>query len=195
MEEDSTAGKITLLAWLKKRITSILGLLLAVAIVVTVAIVYKRDPDVFTRLQGYGYLGAFVISVILNATIILPVSNVVLMTAIGVTVPYPWLVGVLGGIAAGFGEMTGYLAGRSGRGILAKNRIYTRIEGWVKKWGWAAVFLLSIVPFAFDVVGITAGALRMPVWRFMLACALGRIIFYVGAIYLAVAGIKVLPWL
>ena len=191
--KEPTPRKTGALTWLKKRIISILGLLLAVAIVLAVGIIYKRDPEIFTKLQGYGYLGAFIISVVLNATIILPVSNVLLMTAIGVAVPFPWLVGVLGGIAASIGEMTGYLAGRAGRGILANNKIYVRIEGWVKKWGWAAVFFLSIVPFAFDVVGITAGALRMPVWRFMLACAAGRIIFYTLAIYGAIAGINILP--
>jgi membrane protein YqaA with SNARE-associated domain len=191
--EEKAPEKPGTLAWIKKRIISFLGLLLAVAIVLAVALVYKKDPGIFTRLQGYGYLGAFIISIILNATIILPVSNVLLMTAIGMAVPHPWLVGVLGGLAAGIGEMTGYLAGRAGRGILAKNKMYARIEGWVKKWGWFAVFFLSIIPFAFDVVGITAGALRMPVWRFMLACAAGRLVFYVAAIYLAIAGINILP--
>jgi membrane protein YqaA with SNARE-associated domain len=192
--EENNAGKISILAWLKKRIVSILGLLLVVAIIVAAVIVNQKDPDLVTKLQGYGYLGAFIISLILNGTIIFPVSNIVVMTAIGVTVPHPWLVGLLGGLAAGIGEMTGYLAGRAGRGILANNKIYTRVEGWVKKWGWAAVFVLSVFPFAFDVVGIIAGALRMPVWRFMAACAAGRIIIYTVVIYLAVYGLKVLPW-
>lgn len=192
--EEETPRKTGALAWLKKRIGAVSGLLLSVAIVLAVALVYKKDPDIFNKLKGYGYLGAFVLSIILNATIIFPVSNMAVMIAIGVAVPMPWLVAVLGGLAAGIGEMTGYLAGRSGRSILAKNKMYTRVEGWVKKWGWLAVFVLSIFPFLFDVVGIIAGALRMPVWRFMVACAVGRIIVYAVVIYLAVYGLKVLPW-
>ena len=196
--EEETPRKTGALAWLKKRIGAVLGLLLSVAIVAAVALVYKNDPDIFNKLQSHGYLGpylgAFIISLILNATIIFPVSNMAVMIAIGVTVPMPWLVAVLGGLAAGIGEMTGYLAGRSGRSILAKNKMYTRVEGWVKKWGWLAVFVLSIFPFLFDVVGIIAGALRMPVWRFMVACAVGRVIAYAVVIYLAVYGLKVLPW-
>ncbi len=192
--EEETPRKTGALAWLKKRIGAVSGLLLSVAIVLAVALVYKKDPDIFNKLKGYGYLGAFVLSIILNATIIFPVSNMAVMIAIGVAVPMPWLVAVLGGLAAGIGEMTGYLAGRSGRSILAKNKMYTRVEGWVKKWGWLAVFVLSIFPFLFDVVGIIAGALRMPVWRFMVACAVGRIIVYTVVIYLAVYGLKVLPW-
>jgi uncharacterized membrane protein YdjX (TVP38/TMEM64 family) len=197
MKEQTPAKpeKTGALAWLKKRIAGIFGLLLTVAIVLAIVLCYKHDPDIFKKLQGYGYLGAFVISVVLNATIIFPVSNMALMIAIGVTMPQPWLVGVLGGIAAGIGEMTGYLAGRSGRDIVAKNKIYARVEGWVKKWGWLAVFVLSIFPLAFDVVGIIAGATRMPVWRFFLACLLGRMIVYTFVIYMAVLGLKVLPWL
>jgi uncharacterized membrane protein YdjX (TVP38/TMEM64 family) len=78
---------------------------------------------------------------------------------------------------------------------LAKNVIYTRIEGWVKRWGWIAVFLLSIFPFLFDVVGIIAGAMRMPVWRFFVACWLGRTIIYVVVASLASLGFRALPWL
>ena len=84
--------------------------------------------------------------------------------------------------------MTGYVAGRSGRDLLAKNKIYQRVEGWVKRWGWIAVFLLSIFPLVFDVVGIIAGAMRMPVWKFFLATWLGRTITYVTVAYLASAG-------
>jgi membrane protein DedA with SNARE-associated domain len=64
----------------------------------------------------------------------------------------------------------------------------------VKKWGWLAVFVMAIIPIVFDVVGIIAGALRMPVWRFFIACWLGRTVSYVVVIYLTSQGLKVLPW-
>ena len=182
------------LAWLKRRLTALAGLLLSLAIVAAIILVHHYDPDIFTKLGNYGYPGAFVISVILNGTILFPVSNVAVMIGLGATLPLPWLVGVAGGFGAAFGEMTGYLAGRSGRGLLARSKVYIRVEGWVKKWGWLAVFIMAIVPFVFDVVGIIAGALRMPVWRFFIACWLGRTIFYVFAVYFASMGIKALPW-
>jgi membrane protein YqaA with SNARE-associated domain len=116
------------------------------------------------------------------------------MMAIGAAMPMPWLVGITGGIGAAIGEMTGYLAGRSGRGLLAKSKVYARVEGWVKKWGWLAVFILAIFPFAFDVVGIIAGALRMPVWRFFLACWVGRTVLYVAMVWGAAQGLNILPW-
>jgi uncharacterized membrane protein YdjX (TVP38/TMEM64 family) len=182
------------LAWLTKRIAAIAGLLVSLAIVAAIILVYLNDPDVFKDLEGYGYSGAFVISVILNGTLIFPVSNMLVMMAIGATMPLPWLMGVVGGTGAAIGEMTGYLAGRSGRGLLARNNVYNRVEGWVKKWGWLAVLIMSIFPFAFDVVGIIAGALRMPVWRFFVACWLGRTIIYIIMIWGASRGLQILPW-
>lgn len=181
------------LTWLRKRLSAIGGLLLALAIMAAIFFVYIKNPDIFERLKNFGYAGAFIISTILNGTIILPVSNMLVMVALGATLPMPWLVGVVGGVGAGIGEMTAYLAGRSGRGLLAKNKTYIRVEGWVRKWGWLAVFLMSIVPFAFDVVGLIAGALRMPVWRFFVACWLGRTIIYVAAVYVGDKLIQIIP--
>ena len=71
---------------------------MAVAIVAVVGFLYFHDPDFFKKLQAYGYLGAFVISVVLNATIIIPVSNMAVIIALGATMPLPWLVGVVGGL-------------------------------------------------------------------------------------------------
>jgi membrane protein YqaA with SNARE-associated domain len=181
--------------WLKKRLIPLSGLLLALAVIGVVSYLYLRDPDFFKNLQGYGYFGAFVISVLLNATIIIPVSNMAIIFSLGAALPSPLFVGLAGGIGAGIGEMTGYIAGRSGRDLLAKSKMYNRVEGWVKRWGWIAVFVLSIFPLFFDVVGIIAGAMRMPVWKFFLACWLGRTISYVTVAYLASVGIKAIPWL
>jgi uncharacterized membrane protein YdjX (TVP38/TMEM64 family) len=196
MEETSPIEqrKTGILAWLKKRIIPLSGLVLALAIIIAVGYIYFHNPGFFERLKGYGYLGVFVISVILNATVIIPVSNMTVILAMGATMPMPWVVGLAGGVGAAIGEMTGYIAGRSGRDLLAKNKMYNRVEGWVKKRGWIAIFLLSAFPFIFDVVGIIAGALRMPIWKFFLATWLGRTASYIVVAYLGSLGIKALPW-
>jgi membrane protein YqaA with SNARE-associated domain len=182
------------LAWLRKRVVPIAGLLLAIAIMVGIVCFYFQNKEIFRELRAYGYLGAFVISIILNASILLPVSNMAIIMTLGATLPSPVIVGLVGGIGAAFGELTGYIAGRSSRGLLAKSNVYNRVEGWVKRWGWIAVFILSIFPFVFDVVGIIAGALRMPLWRFFVACWLGRTISYVFMAYMASLGFKAIPW-
>ena len=122
-------------------------------------------------------------------------SNIAVIISLGATLPLPLFVGLAGGAGAAIGELTGYLAGRSGRGLLKRSKVYSRVEGWVKKWGWVAVFIMSIFPFVFDVVGIIAGALRMPLWRFFLACWAGRTISYIFIAYMADLGFQFIPWL
>jgi len=189
-----TLGGMRRLIWFKRRVLPALGLLVAIAIMVGIFYLYWQNPYIFRELRAYGYLGAFIISVILNATIILPVSNMAIMMTLGATLPSPLIVGLAGGAGAAIGEMTGYVAGRSGRGLLVKNKVYTRVESWVKRWGWIAVFIMSIFPFVFDIVGIIAGALRMPFWRFVLACWGGRTISYVFMSYMASLGLRAIPW-
>ncbi len=155
----------------------------------------SATPDFFDRLKGYGYLGVFIISLTLNATVIIPVSAMAIISSLGGALPSPFLVGIIGGIGAGIGEITGYIAGRAGRELLAKNKIYIRIEGWVQRWGIFAVFVLSVFPFLFDIVGIIAGATRMPVWKYFLACTLGRMILYVAVAYLGSWLFNLFPWL
>jgi membrane protein YqaA with SNARE-associated domain len=181
-------------AWIKKHYLSLLGLLATLAIIATVSIIYFKNPNIFKNLEAYGYAGVFVISVFLNATLIIPVSNMTIIMAMGAALPSPLIVGLVGGIGAGIGEMTGYLAGRSSQGLLKKNKFYIRVEKWVKRWGWITIFVLSLAPAFFDIAGIIAGAMRMPVWKFFLACWIGRTTTYITVAYLASIGIHALPW-
>ena len=163
----------------KKRFIPVLILLLIIAIVVGVFFFYRNYPEQVSELKNYGYPGIFLISLILNATIIFPVGNVIVIATLGAALPSAPLVGLIGGAGAAIGEMTGYMAGYSGRTIVSRQKTYIRLERWVKKWGVLAVFVLSVVPFFFDLAGIAAGALRLPVWKFWIACWLGRTILYI----------------
>lgn len=188
-------GGVGVLGWLRGKIIPLVSLLLVIAIVVCIVYFYWRNPGIFKELKAYGYLGAFIISIILNATIILPVSNMAIMMSLGATLPLPFVVGLVGGFGAAIGELTGYVAGRSGRGLLARSHMYGRIEGWVMRWGWLAIFVFSVVPFVFDLVGIAAGALRLPLWKFFIPCWLGRTVLYVFMVTMAALGLKIiLPW-
>ena len=164
---------------LKKRLIPVLTLLLVTGIVVGVIVVYKNHPAKIDELKAFGYPGIFLISLILNATIILPVGNIIVIATLGAALPSAPLVGLIGGAGAAIGEMTGYMAGYSGRTIVQRQKTYVRLERWVKKWGVLAIFVLSVVPFFFDLAGIAAGALRLPVWKFWIACWLGRTILYI----------------
>jgi membrane protein DedA with SNARE-associated domain len=187
--------------WLKKRLIPLLTLLLVIAITVGIYLVFGRHPEKLAELANYAYWGAFLISLIGNATVILPGAVLPILCTIGislcaVTGPVgPIIVGLAGGIAAAIGETTGYLLGYSGRGIAERSRMYSRVEGWVRRWGAMIIFILSLVPFFFDLVGIAAGVLRFPLWKFILFCWLGRTILYVGIVLGAAWGWEtVLPY-
>ncbi len=177
-------------SWVKTRLIPIIMLVLIVGIIIGVFVAYKYNPNLIEDLKGYGYLGTFIISVILNASIVLPVGNFVAMAALGATLPSATIVGLAGGLGAAIGEMTGYVAGYSGQAMITTkdNKWYLMFERWLSKWGAPAIFLLSIFPFAFDVVGCIAGACRYPIWKFFLACWFGRTILYIGVAWAGALG-------
>jgi membrane protein YqaA with SNARE-associated domain len=176
--------------WLCRHWIQLAGLVFVLAIMAGIIYCYRTYPERIEELEAYGYLGAFVISIIFNATVILPVGNMLIMVTLATTLPSPALVGIAGGAGAAIGEITGYVAGRSGRGLLNKSHLYGRVEQWVKRWGDLTIFVLSVAPLIFDLVGIAAGAVRYSFWRFLLFCWLGRTVFYVTLTLLAGMGLR-----
>ena len=179
---------------LKKRLVPLLTMLLVIAITVGIYLVYGRHPERLVELEHYIYGGAFLISLIGNATIILPGAVLLILSDIGIVL-YPLsgavgpvVVGLAGGAGAAIGEITGYMAGYSGRSIVEKHQIYSRVEGWMRRWGAITIFVFSLFPFVFDLVGIAAGVLRFPFWKFLLLCWLGRTLLYVVFVLLAAWG-------
>jgi uncharacterized membrane protein YdjX (TVP38/TMEM64 family) len=91
-------------------------------------------------------------------------------------------VGLLSGVAAGIGETTGYVAGRSGAELarVAERAAYQRIARWVERRGVVTVFVLAAIPLPLiDLAGLAAGALGMPYWRFAIACVAGKVTRFV----------------
>ncbi len=168
--------------WLRKNFVSLLIVFLVIAI--TVVLFLYRDR--VAEFRNYGYLGAFLVALIGNATILLPLTVVPILFAISVvlypvTGPVgPIMVGLVGGVGAGIGEISGYMVGYSGRGVVRNNKMYLRLVGWMRRWGALAIFVLSAAPLPFDLTGMAAGVLRFPLWKFIIACWLGRTLNYVS---------------
>ncbi|MFC1918420.1 VTT domain-containing protein [Chloroflexota bacterium] len=173
--------------WLKNKVIPLLILLIVLAISVGIFFC-GRNPEVVALIESYHYLGAFLVSLIGNAGVILAAPVLPILSAIGVVLyPVtgpggPVTVGLIGGLGAGIGETVGYVVGYSGRSVVEDKKIYFRMVGWMKRWGATAIFVFSMVPFFFDLVGITAGILRFPLRKFLLACLLGRTVLYVSVV-------------
>lgn len=159
-----------------KKFIPIFASLLVIAITV-VLLIYR---DFVAELGNWGYLGAFLIGLVGNATVFLPVPSLLLLFALGATFN-PVLIGLTGAAGGTLGEMSGYILGFGGHAFIRNNRLYLRAERWTKRWGSAAVFIFALAPvLPIDVAGIAAGALRFPVWKFLLACFSGKALLYIG---------------
>ena len=157
-----------------------------ILIVIAITIIIFVFRDQVANLEAYGYLGAFLIALITSATVILPIPGIVLIYALG-AVYDPILIGLASGAGAALGEITGYMAGFSGQIVLENNKTYLRLEQWMRRRGMIVIFILSFIPNPlFDLAGAVAGVLRFPLWKFLIACFLGKtprniLVAYAGA--------------
>ena len=166
----------------KGRVIPILALVFVIAISVAIGILFYQGR--LSRIaeleyfEYYGYPAVFVVSMIWNSTVLVPIPSFWIYYPLA-SIFFPPLVGLAGGAGAAVGELTGYMAGYSGRGFLQKRRMYARAERWVKRWGAIIIFGFNLVPiFPYDLTGIAAGALRFPLWKFFLLCLAGRSLAY-----------------
>ena len=160
----------------KKEVFHILMILL-VLVVAVVIFIYR---DRVAELGNYGYLGIFLISVTCSATIILPIPGMLLVFSLG-AVFNSVLVGLVAATGGTIGEATGYMLGRSGRKLFPSNGVFTGTERWMRKWGTMTIFIFGLVPpLPIDIVGIIAGTLHFPIWKFFLACLFGKALLYTG---------------
>jgi membrane protein YqaA with SNARE-associated domain len=156
----------------RTQVLRVLALLFVVTLTVLIFLNRKRMGE----LEAFGYPGIFLLSAFANASLILPVPGVLITSAMGAVFNPLW-VALAAGSGATVGEISGYLAGFSGRGVVERTRWHDQVEHWMRHYGALVVFLLAFFPNPlFDIAGITAGALKMPLWRFLLFCLLGKIL-------------------
>jgi len=140
----------------------------------------------FSRVQGlqdWGYAGVFFISLVSSATVFVPMPGFAIVFAMGAFLN-PLLVGVAAGVGSGLGEMTGYLAGFAGHDAVMGTKLFRRHKEGIEKYGLFGIFALAFVPNpVFDIAGVAAGAIRMPLWKFLLATIAGKTARYILLAY------------
>jgi len=167
------------------------------------------DKDDFETL---GYAGIFLANFFGTATGFIPVPG---LTAAGQALIVAgadslFIPGVVVAGAAGMtlAESTAYLTGSIGRGLAEQRqrpatgvfgRSMRRIAAWVDRlmanYGFPTLLLLSAIPNPFfEFAGITAGAVRMNFWRFLLAVAIGKTIRVILLVIIGQALIDAFEW-
>ncbi len=147
---------------------------LAIVFAIGISVAIIAAGDTIKKYQEYGYLGIFILSILGNATLILPVPSFAVVIGAANTLN-PWLVGFIAGFGSAIGEMTGYLAGYGGSAIIENTDVYRKMVGFIQRWGAWVIFVLALTPNPiFDIGGIVAGALKMPWWKFLGAATAGK---------------------
>lgn len=171
-----------------RTIFRILALLLVIGITIFIYSIRNQAEE----LAAYGYPGIFLLALLTNATVFLPAPGIAVVFAMG-AVFSPFGVGLAAGAGGALGELSGYLAGFSGQGVVEKSALYARLHGWIEKYGFWAILMLAAIPNpTFDIAGIAAGILKMPLYKFFLAVWIGVTI---KMLIFAYAGAHSMQWL
>jgi len=144
--------------------------------------------------QTFGYIGVFLVSLITSASIIFPLPGALVIFAAGAAL-HPLGVAVAAGLGAAVGELTGYGLGWGSKKTITKK--YRKQLGDIRKlfgkWGGdIIIFVFSVLPLPFDVIGIFCGNIGWDVKRFFAAMLPGKIIKFA---ILAYAGYYAFGWL
>jgi membrane protein YqaA with SNARE-associated domain len=161
----------------RTHIIQIIVLLVTIGLTAFIVLNYQSIESETHIFRDYGYLSAFLIALVSSGSIVVPVPGVFLLAALGsMHVLNPVLLGLVAAVGSTLGEMTGYGLGFGGRIAVEKVPKYDLVVGWMTRWGSATIFILSLIPNPiFDVAGIAAGALKFPLWKFLVWGFLGRI--------------------
>ncbi len=174
-------------------ITTAAGLL--IVLLAVLAIVFRERLIDFS---SYGYLGVFLICILAGATIVVPIPGLAVVFVLG-GILTPLFVGLAAGLGEAIGSLANYFLGYGGhQRVKGKyEQVFSRMEGWIKRRGALVIFLSSVVinPL-FIFVGAAAGALRYPLWKFLLSCWAGKTLKGIAMAYLGHFGIRaILHWL
>ncbi len=160
-----------------------LAIFLAVVTVAAAAILLHQYITENISIAQAGYAGVALTALVASGGLVIPVPALATACVVGALLN-PWVVALVAGVAEGVGELTGYFLGYSGHTIMSRRRFYQRLEEWMRRRGWLVLFLVSLVPNpVFDVVGVAAGALRYPIWKFLVVVWAGKIIKFGGIAY------------
>ncbi|MCD6480158.1 VTT domain-containing protein [Candidatus Bathyarchaeota archaeon] len=123
----------------------------------------------------YGYLGAFLISIFGNFTILFPVPYTLTIYAFGATLN-PLLLGLVCGVGSTIGEFSAYLLGLGGRKLLGEGykRRLESARRLVERYGMLAIFLFAYLPLPDDLILIPLGMLRYDLRKALIAAFLGK---------------------
>lgn len=164
---------------------------LGVALLVSGALFFFR-ASLGPTAQRLGYVGVFITSLAGAATVFLPVPSIAIVLSV-LPVLQPLVVPLVAAAGEAIGELTGYLIGYGGRAVIQRRDVglFQRLEGWMRRRGVLVLIIWSAIPNPlYDIGGIAAGGLRLPLWQFLPAVWAGKALKWYGVTFLFTHGVK-----
>ena len=159
------------------------GQIVVAALAIAIAVLAWVYADLVRDLEGPAAVVAFAVTMVGASTVILPAPTALTVVALASTLDNPIGVGVAAAAGQTVGEGVGYLLGRSGSALLPEfgwsRRLADRMRRSILITDGVIVLFAAIPNPVFDVIGIIAGTLRHPVWRYAVAAFLGNVFKYV----------------
>ena len=160
---------------------SMLQVLLTIGALGAMSALFIFIPIDYETIGSWGYIGVFIVTFVATASFILPIPYLLITARAGIFLN-PWILAATAGLAGALGELTGYLVGISGRDLIARGKWYDKAEYWTKTYGFWCIAFFAFVPNPFfDAIGLAAGVLRYSVWRFIVACYIGKFLKFLAA--------------
>lgn len=142
-----------------KKVTLVLGVLF---LILTGLVSFKPEP-----LLRFGFLGVFIFNLFGAGTLLvfslarhMNIFGLAFFTALGMT----------------FNDSVAWIIGNSGETIIPKSKKTQQIENAVQKYGVFALFVWSLLPIPYDIIGLAAGYLGISYKRYLIFSFLGKFI-------------------
>lgn len=172
---------------------------LAVYFILSLIVVDLASPSimVYNWILGFGlvfgYLGAFLVAFLGNATFLIPIPYMIITFILGGLTDTsgqflfdPIMVGLIAGMGATIGEMTGYLLGYGGSRFIEEGQ-RNAFSKYIEEHPRATPFLvwfLAISPLPDDFVILPLGAAKYPWWKVAIPQYVGKSMFMIFAAWL-----------
>ena len=151
--------------------------------------------------EDWAYAGSFVLSLLTNATLAVPVPYNPVLIQLMAAVEHPMLVAVLAAAGSALGESTGWWVGSQGRAVLPTQGRTGALVGRLQRLSahrqpafWGLVVFSAVPNPVFDVAGLVAGAARVPYLLFLVATFLGRLVRFSLFAVLGAGLLDLWPW-
>jgi membrane protein DedA with SNARE-associated domain len=176
-----------------------------------VAFIVSLTQNATATVSGWGYWGVFVLMLLESSS--LPIPSEVILPFAGYLVSAGqlnfWVAVAVATVAGVLGSLVDYYIGLRGGSFLNKRRILGRVifsksqlevaAGWFSRYGAMAVFACRLIPGFRTIVSFPAGAVKMPLAKFVIFTTAGCLLwnglliylgYFLGSRWQQVAGIS-----